>query len=50
MHHATTTVKHTVDYDAFIKFRSCAIDEIKLKMFSEPEKHKNKSVFFASRK
>ena len=42
-------VKVLGDTDAFTKFRSCAIDEIKLKVFSEPEKHKETSVFMASR-
>jgi len=37
------------DTDAFIKFRSCAIDEIKLKIFAEPEKLKETSVFLASK-
>ena len=35
--------------DSFVKFRSCGIEEIKLKVFAEPEKHKQTSVFFASK-
>ena len=35
--------------DAFIKFKSCAIEEIKSKAFAEPEKYKETSVFIASR-
>ena len=35
--------------EAFMKFRSCGIDEIKLKVMSAPEKHKESSVFIASK-
>ena len=35
--------------DAFVKFKSCAIDEIKMKVFGEPEKYRETSVFIASR-
>lgn len=35
--------------EAFMKFRSCGIDEIKLKVMSTPEKHKESSVFIASK-
>ena len=35
--------------DAFIKFRSCGIDEIKQKVMAEPEAFKESSVFIASK-
>ena len=38
-----------LDAEAFIKFRSCGIDEIKMKIMAEPEAHKDTSVFIASR-
>lgn len=45
----TKKAKVAGETDAFVRFRSCAIEEIKLKIFSEPEKHKDSSVFLASR-
>ena len=38
-----------IDPEAFIKFRSCGIDEIKQKIMAEPEKFKDSSVFIASK-
>jgi hypothetical protein len=35
--------------DAFIKFKSCGIEEIKLKAMSPAEKYKDSSVFIASK-
>lgn len=35
--------------DGFMKFRSCGIEEIKLKAMSEPEKYKDNSVFIANK-
>lgn len=35
--------------DAFVKFRSIGIEEIKLKSMAEPEKFKANSVFIANK-
>jgi hypothetical protein len=35
--------------DSFIKFRSCGLEEIKLKVMAEPEKYKENSVFIANK-
>lgn len=35
--------------DAFVRFRSCGIDEIKMKVMAKPAEHKGSSVFIASK-
>lgn len=35
--------------DEFVRFRSCGIDEIKSKVMHSPERHKESSVFIASK-
>jgi len=35
--------------DSFIRFRSCGLEEIKMKVMAEPEKYKDNSVFIANK-
>ena len=38
-----------LEIEEFNKFRSCGIEEIKMKIMSKPEKYKDSSVFIANK-
>ena len=41
--------QEALDAEAFVKFRSCGIEEIKKKIMAEPEAFKDNSVFIANK-